>query len=192
MRAGPLTPSQLSPATPPVSAALCLPTCISSSQHPPQWANQCDSPAAREAVHARSLHAGQPPLPHPAGSAPRTTQQQQPVPAAHPSHPSQPSQPAKPPRHSRPRSHPPPPTHTPHTHTMGGAFSSGRRLSDAEEQRLGRKCRTLAQAYARCHKANPSDGAIACKNLETSLVMCYAAGACSCRPARSLPTHIPQ
>lgn len=31
------------------------------------------------------------------------------------------------------------------------------------------------QAYARCHKANPSNEA-ACNNLQTSLVMCYAAG----------------
>lgn len=33
------------------------------------------------------------------------------------------------------------------------------------------------QAYARCHKANPNDAA-ACNNLQTSLVMCYAAGGC--------------
>jgi hypothetical protein len=33
----------------------------------------------------------------------------------------------------------------------------------------------LLQAYARCHKANPND-VLACNNLQTSLVMCYAAG----------------
>jgi Holliday junction resolvase RusA-like endonuclease len=62
---------------------------------------------------------------------------------------------------------------------MGGYFSKGGStvLSTAEEHRLARKCKSLSQAYTRCHKANPGD-ARACSNLETSLVMCYAADLC--------------
>jgi hypothetical protein len=63
---------------------------------------------------------------------------------------------------------------------MGGAFSRQQALSPAEEQRLGRKCRSLQAAYARCHKANAGSEGVACKNLETSLIMCYAAGEAGC------------
>jgi hypothetical protein len=56
---------------------------------------------------------------------------------------------------------------------MGGSSS---KLSTSEEHRLARKCKTLSQAYARCHKANAGAAASACSNLETSLVQCYAAG----------------
>lgn len=60
---------------------------------------------------------------------------------------------------------------------MGGMVSKQPQLSVADEHRLARKCKSLSQAYARCHKANPSNEA-ACNNLQTSLVMCYAADLC--------------
>lgn len=62
---------------------------------------------------------------------------------------------------------------------MGGWLSrdSSSTLSTADAHHLGRKCKTLATAYSKCHKANPNDPK-ACNNLQTSLVMCYAADLC--------------
>eukprot|EP00879_Flechtneria_rotunda_P010011 GHRR01010467.1.p1 GENE.GHRR01010467.1~~GHRR01010467.1.p1 ORF type:complete len:108 (+),score=13.84 GHRR01010467.1:237-560(+) len=60
---------------------------------------------------------------------------------------------------------------------MGGWVSKQPLLSTADEHRLARKCKSLSTAYSKCHKANPNN-AKACNNLETSLVMCYAADLC--------------
>eukprot|EP00878_Enallax_costatus_P007600 GHUV01007957.1.p1 GENE.GHUV01007957.1~~GHUV01007957.1.p1 ORF type:complete len:106 (+),score=15.06 GHUV01007957.1:424-741(+) len=57
---------------------------------------------------------------------------------------------------------------------MGGSSS---KLTPADEQRLGKKCKTLSTTYQKCHKANPTKPS-ACSNLETSLVMCYAGDLC--------------
>jgi hypothetical protein len=69
---------------------------------------------------------------------------------------------------------------------MGGWLSrdSSSKLSTADEHHLARKCKSIATAYSKCHKANPNDPK-ACNNLQTSLVMCYAAGAsCSTSTVR--------
>eukprot|EP00882_Tetradesmus_deserticola_P018792 GHRQ01020180.1.p1 GENE.GHRQ01020180.1~~GHRQ01020180.1.p1 ORF type:complete len:132 (+),score=5.21 GHRQ01020180.1:390-785(+) len=61
---------------------------------------------------------------------------------------------------------------------MGGLLSrNSSKLSTADERHLARKCNTVATAYSKCHKANPNEPR-ACNNLQTSLVMCYAADLC--------------
>ncbi|KAF8057753.1 tmem209 [Scenedesmus sp. PABB004] len=60
--------------------------------------------------------------------------------------------------------------------------AGGSKLHPAEEQRLGKKCRTLSTAWSKCHKANPDD-ARACANLETALVQVGARARRRGRPA---------
>jgi hypothetical protein len=75
---------------------------------------------------------------------------------------------------------------------MGGWLSkdSSSKLSTADEHHLARKCKSIATAYSKCHKANPNDPK-ACNNLQISLVMCYAAGAsCSCQHSEAAATRI--
>jgi hypothetical protein len=60
---------------------------------------------------------------------------------------------------------------------MGASVSKQAELSVAESDRLARKCKSLATAYRKCHRANPSQPQ-ACSNLETSLVTCFASDLC--------------
>jgi hypothetical protein len=75
---------------------------------------------------------------------------------------------------------------------MGGWLSrdSSSKLSTADEHHLARKCKSVATAYSKCHKANPNDPK-ACNNLQTSLVMCYAAGEAQLLSAAAGTTHYP-
>ncbi|KAG2493045.1 hypothetical protein HYH03_008708 [Edaphochlamys debaryana] len=41
-----------------------------------------------------------------------------------------------------------------------------------------RKCKSRRSALAGCRRANPSDSAIACKNLESALAVCLAEEVC--------------
>jgi hypothetical protein len=50
-------------------------------------------------------------------------------------------------------------------------------LTAEERKKLNRKCRALNLALTNCRKANTSEVA-ACRNLENSLVTCYAAEYC--------------
>lgn len=60
---------------------------------------------------------------------------------------------------------------------FGGSIVKPEAVPEATLQRLERKCRPVKLAHNRCKKAN-LETETACRNLETSLISCYADELC--------------
>lgn len=51
-------------------------------------------------------------------------------------------------------------------------------LSEQEKETAVRKCKPQYMAYGACRQANPENPTAACKNLETTLVVCFGDKLC--------------